>query len=102
MYAFSEIIKKELNDYKTILRRNLSSEERAAKLKALGLKRQAIQQADDAALYAKAQQVLEDIAQSIEIPEDDNNNASSWYCGLHAFYKHLRGILATHVTRQSS
>lgn len=110
MSVFSEIITKALNDYKTILKRNLSSKEKAAKLNALGLNRGQIQQANDVALYSKAQQVLKEITQCIELP-NDNDNRPSWYCGLHEFYKHLQDILANyyvsqntviHVTQQSS
>src|SRR5690242_16668396 len=110
MSVFSETITKALNDYKTILKRNLSSKEKAAKLNALGLKREQLQQANDLALYSKAQQVLKEITQSIEFP-NDNDNTPSWYCGLHEFYKHLQDIVANyyvsqntviHVTQQSS
>lgn len=109
MSVFSEKIIKALNSYKAILKKNLSSQEKAAKLNALGLRRKQLQEANDVALYSKAQQVLKDIALSIEVPND--YETSSWYCGLHEFYKHLQDILATyyishntvmHVTQQSS
>jgi len=101
MSVFSETIIKALNGYKTILKKNLSSEEKTAKLNALGLKRKQLQQANDVVLYSTAQQVLKDIAQSTEFP-DDNDKASSWYCGLHEFYKHLQDILATHYVSQNT
>jgi hypothetical protein len=108
MSVFSEIITKALNDYKLILKKNLSSSKKAAKLAALGLKRQQLKQANDVGLYKKAQQVLQDLEQSIEFPDD---NTPSWYCGLHEFYKYLQAILADyylqqntviHITQQSS
>jgi hypothetical protein len=99
MSGFSERIVKALNDYKTIIKRELSPKKRAAKLSALGLKRQQLKKTGDLALYSKTEQVLKDIEQAIELPDD---NAPSWYCGLYEFYKHLKGILADYHVHQST
>jgi hypothetical protein len=88
-----------LNNYKIILRKNLSIQKRTIKFATLGLKRQQLKQASDTVLYNTAQRVLEDIEQYIESSNDD---APSLYCGLHAFYKHLKSILANYSLQQNT
>lgn len=108
MSVFSEIITKALNDYKSILKKDLSPEQRAARLSALGLRRRELKQSSTVVLYKKAKQVLKDIENTMASAGDE---VPSWYCGLQAFYQHLQDILAdyqvsedtvVHITQESS
>ena len=97
MSVFSDTLLKILNNYKIILKKNLSSKKKTLKFAALGLKRQQLKQASDALLYSTAQRVLEDIEQSMEFPD---SSMSSSHCGLHEFYKHLKNTLADYSMDQ--
>jgi hypothetical protein len=108
MSVFSDTLRRILNNYKIILKKNLSSKKKTLKFSALGLKRQQLKQASDAVLYTTAQRVLEDIEQSIDASD---KKGPSLYCGLHTFYKHLKNTLAdysmdqdvvVHANQQSS
>ena len=86
---FSEEVMRLLHDYKRILKRYVSPDDREAKIQQLRLERKNIRSANDVLLYRKAEQVIEDINSWISKSSD----APTAYYGLEEFCQHLNAFL---------
>lgn len=89
MSIFSEHILKSLNDYKRLLRRYLSNNERDKAIINLGIKRKSLKFDNDVILFNKAHRVLSDIEYwSVQL-----NRTATEYSGIDEFYHYLKSYL---------
>ncbi len=89
MSIFSEHILKSLNDYKRLLRRYLSNNERDKAIINLGIKRKSLKFDNDVILFNKAHRVLSDI----EYWSAQLNRTATEYSGIDEFYQYLKNYL---------
>ena len=93
MSAFRELILKSINDYKAILRRNLTANECMAKLRELGIKRNLLKQSDDVALYLAGKEVVKELRRSDFRKAEDNDKATVCHYGREDFLRYLEIII---------
>lgn len=89
MSVFSDYILKLLNDYKRILKRYMSVEEREKTIIELGLKRKSLKSDNDAILYNKAHRTLK----NIEYWTCRASHTATEHSGIDEFYQHLKKYL---------
>lgn len=89
MSVFSDYILKMLNDYKRVLKRYMSLEEREKTVIELGLKRKSLKSDNDVILYNKAHRALK----NIEYWTSRSNHTATEYSGIDEFYQHLKRYL---------
>lgn len=89
MSVFSDYILKLLNDYKRILKRYMSAEERENTIIELGLKRKSLKSDNDVILYNKAHRTLK----NIEYWTSRSSHNATEHSGIDEFYQHLKNYL---------
>lgn len=91
MLTFSHTILKLLNEYKSILKKQLPQQQAwTAKVQALGLKRKILKYDDEITLYRKALAVVDDL----ELRIKNETDIPAWHSGLEKFGQFLKETLA--------
>jgi hypothetical protein len=88
MQTFAMTTLKALNDYKAVLRKNLSHNASNERIKELRLKRKQLQAASDIALYHTTINVIADIKKTLQ-----HKTNPVWHCGLAEFLQYLEDFL---------
>lgn len=94
MSAFYYIIIKAINDYKSLIRKTLSSKDATAKVRQFAIKRKQLKAYTPVKLYEIAQQIAADLAQQVKTAE--KAKSPNRYDGSREFLDFLQELLAEH------
>jgi hypothetical protein len=98
MSIFSEQILKALNDYKRLLKRYVSSQERENAIIKIGIKRKSLKLDNDVILFNKAHRVLQDIEYWLK----KLNRTGTEYSGITGFYQYLNACLSQYQVENNA
>ena len=90
MSAFRDVMLKAINDYKALLRKNLSARDCMAKLRKFGIKRKFLKESSDAGIYDAGKRIFEDVTIYIS---GDRDKSPNYHYGMEAYSRHLKRIL---------
>jgi hypothetical protein len=95
MTVFYQTILKVINDYKAMLKKELSTADYIDKANELGIKRNCLKNASDLELYAIGQKIIAELEQNCTVYRQAKN--ANYYYGAKEFLQYLKKIFSEHV-----